>query len=54
MKLLKQLEAKAIRYWRSANAAQGLERQRLLQQHREAYEQFKRHREWLAALGVQL
>ena len=54
MDLLKRLETKANEYWRRANAAQGLERQRLLAQHREAYEQLKRHRKWLTVMGVQL
>lgn len=51
MDLLKRLETKANDYWRRANSAQGLERQKLLQQHREAYRQFKQHREWLTIMG---
>lgn len=54
MDLLKRLETKAGDYWRKANEARGLERQKLLQQHREAYRQYKRHKEWLAAMGGQI
>lgn len=53
MDLLKRLETKANEFWRRANASQGLERQRLLAQHREAYSKFKAHRNWLAVMGVQ-
>ncbi len=55
MELLKKLENKAVEIWRRANNARGLqERQKLMQQHREAYEQYKRHRDWLKAMGTQI
>ena len=54
MELLKKLENKALEMWRRANEARGLdERQKLLQQHRQAYEQYKRHKDWLKAMGAQ-
>jgi hypothetical protein len=53
MDLLKRLETKANEFWRKAHEARGLERQRLLELHREAYRKFKAHRNWLAIVGVQ-
>jgi hypothetical protein len=52
MDLLKRLETKANEYWRMANAAQGLQRERLLKLHREAYGKLKAHRNWLAVMEV--